>query len=89
LTAALRSGISQIQIKPWPHGIIGLNRMADPSQTTAESRNDYANRIAKVTTNNVLIEVRHAFRTMPAPEFDTWLVKRLEQAERMQEQING
>jgi hypothetical protein len=55
--------------------------MAD--QTTAESRNDYANRIAKVTTNNVLIEVRHAFRTMPAPEFDTWLVKRLEQAERM------
>jgi hypothetical protein len=57
--------------------------MASDQTTEIEGRNEYTNLVRKVTTLDVLAEVRRAFRTMPAPDFHEWLTRRMEQAERM------
>jgi hypothetical protein len=65
---------------------------ADPHTTEADRArsarfgaipNEMASRVKKVTTMDVLIEVRKAFITMPAVDFNEWLIRRLEQVERM------
>ena len=52
------------------------------SGRSKEGDTDFANRVISVTERRVLLDVRHKFTTMPAPDFHKWLMDEIERVHR-------